>query len=144
MSYYFPPILIVLGLVVYQVSQRSVDKDSSPFVVIGIAYFIGMLACIAGYFIFPKTESDSLLTMIKTISWSALGIGFGAAAIEFGFLLAYRVGWNVSTLPISTNVLSALILILVGLYIYREHLSMERLCGILLCIGGLILINYNR
>jgi len=44
MNYFFPPILIVLGLVVYQVSQKSTDKDANPFVVVTMAYLIGIAA----------------------------------------------------------------------------------------------------
>jgi uncharacterized membrane protein len=103
---------------------------------------IGILACIAGIFLFPK--QDSGLTMLKTIGLPALGIGLGAAAIELGFILAYRAGWNVSILPLSVNVLSAMILILIGLLAYRESLSFEKIIGIGLCIGGLILITIRK
>jgi uncharacterized membrane protein len=143
MNYFFPPILIVFGLIIYQVSQKSVDKDASPFVVIAVAYFIGILACVAGFFLFPKPDAAAL-PMMKTIGWSAVGIGLGAAAIEFGFLLAYRAGWNVSVLPISVNVFSAILLILVGIFAYRESLSTEKVIGVLLCIGGLVLISIKK
>lgn len=143
MNYFFPPILIVFGLVVYQISQKSVDKDANPFVVVAVAYFIGILACVGGYLMFPKQDT-ALLPMLKTIGWSALGIGLGAAAIEFGFLLAYRVGWNVSILPLSTNVFSAIILIAVGVFAYRESLSIEKSFGVLLCLGGLFLITFKK
>jgi drug/metabolite transporter (DMT)-like permease len=143
MNYFFPPILIVFGLVIYQISQKSVDKDANPFVVVAVAYFIGILACVAGYFILPRQDVE-LLPMIKTISWSAIGIGLGAAAIEFGFLLAYRVGWNISILPLSANVFSALILIVIGVFAYRESLSVEKIIGILMCIGGLALITLRK
>jgi drug/metabolite transporter (DMT)-like permease len=144
MNYFFAPILIVFGLVLYQVSQKSVDKDANPFVVITVAYFIGILACIAGFLLFPRQNDASLIPMIKTISWSALGIGIGAAVIEIGFLLAYRAGWNVSLLPLSVNVISVILLILIGLIIYRENLSIEKIIGILLCIGGLVLITIKK
>jgi drug/metabolite transporter (DMT)-like permease len=143
MNYFFPPILIIVGLVLYQISQKSVDKDANPFVVVAVAYFIGILACVAGYFLLPKQDAE-LIPMLKTIGWSALGIGLGAAAIEFGFLLAYRAGWNVSILPLSANVFSALILILIGIFAYRESLSGEKIIGVLMCIGGLILITIRK
>jgi uncharacterized membrane protein len=143
MNYFFPPILIIFGLIIYQVSQKSVDKHASPFVVVAVAYFIGILACVAGFFLFPK-QDGALMPMVKTIGWSALGIGLGAAAIEFGFLLAYRAGWNVSVLPISVNVFSAMLLILIGIFAYRENLSIEKIIGVLMCIGGLILITLKK
>ena len=143
MNYFFPPILIIFGLIIYQVSQKSVDKDANPFVVVAAAYFIGILACVAGFFLFPK-QDGALMPTVKTIGWSALGIGLGAAAIEFGFLLAYRAGWNVSVLPISVNVFSAMLLILIGIFAYRESLSIEKIIGVLLCIGGLVLISVKK
>lgn len=143
MNYYFPPLLIVFGLVLYQISQKSVDKDANPFVVVAVAYLIGIIACIAGFYLFPKSDT-ALIPMIKTIIWSAIGIGLGAAAIEFGFLLAYRTGWNISTLPLSANVFSALILILIGIFAYRESLSVEKIIGVLMCIGGLVLITIKK
>jgi len=42
--------------------------------------------------------------MMRTVVWSALGIGLGAAAIEIGFMLAYRGGWKFSLLPILVTV----------------------------------------
>jgi uncharacterized membrane protein len=144
MGYFLSPILIVLGLLIYQVSQKSADKDANPFVVIIIAYFIGILACIGGFFLFPKPEGAQLLPMIKTVGWTALGIGLGAAAIEIGFLLAYRAGWNVGILPLSVTVFSSILLILIGLIAFRENLSTEKIIGIFLCIGGLILITLKK
>lgn len=144
MNYFFPPILIVFGLVLYQISQKSVDKDANPFVVIAVAYFIGILACVVGFLLLPKQNDASLIPMIKTISWSALGIGLGAGAIEIGFLLAYRAGWGVSILPLSVNVISLILMIVIGIVVYRENLSIEKIIGILLCIGGLVLITLRK
>jgi drug/metabolite transporter (DMT)-like permease len=143
MSYFFPPILIVLGLVIYQVSQKSTDQNANPFVVVIMAYLIGIVACIGGYFLIPR-QDDALVPMMRTVVWSALGIGLGAAAIEIGFMVAYRAGWNLSLLPVAVNVCGAVLLILIGLIAFRESLSTEKIIGVLLCIGGLILITLRK
>lgn len=93
---------------------------------------------------FPAKQETSLLPMLKTVSWTALGIGLGAVAIEIGFLLAYRAGWNLGILPISVNVVSTIILIIIGLIAYRESVSVEKIIGVLLCIGGLVLITLRK
>lgn len=142
MSYFFPPLVILVGLILYQVSQKSVDKEANPFLVVIVAYVIGIVACLIGYFALPKSvEPESL---VKNLGWPAIGIGLGAAAIEVGFVLAYRAGWNVSILPLSVNVVSALALIVIGLYAFRESLSIEKVIGICLCIGGLALITLRK
>ncbi len=143
MNYYFPPILIVVGMIVYQVSQKSTDRDANPFIVVIMAYLIGILACIGGYFLIPKQDA-ALMPMMRTVIWSALGIGLGAAAIEIGFMLAYRAGWNLNILPLSVTVCGAVLLILIGMLAFRETLSTEKIIGILLCIGGLVLITIRK
>jgi len=143
MGYFLAPILIVAGLVVYQLAQKSTDQGANPFVVVIMAYLMGIAACVAGYFLFPRQDTE-LMPMMKTVSWSALGIGLGAAAIEIGFMLAYRAGWNVSLLPISVNVISAAVLIVIGLIAFKESLSLEKVAGLVLCIAGFILITLRK
>jgi uncharacterized membrane protein len=143
MAYFFAPILVVLGMMIYQFSQKTTDHNANPFVVVAMAYAIGILACVGGYFVIPKQDAASL-PMVKTAVWSALGIGLGAAAIEIGFMLAYRAGWNVNILPLSVTVCVAVLLVPVGLLAFRESLSIEKVLGILLCIGGLALITIKK
>jgi uncharacterized membrane protein len=143
MAYFFPPILVVLGMMIYQVSQKTTDANANPFVVVIMAYVIGIIACVGGYFLLPKPDVVSL-PMMKTALWSALGIGLGAAAIEIGFMLAYRAGWNVNILPISVTVCGAVLLIPIGILAFRETLSLEKALGVLLCIGGLVLITIRK
>lgn len=143
MIYFLAPILIVAGLVVYQIAQKSTDQNANPFFVVIMAYLIGIAACIVGYFLFPRPDTE-MVPMMRTVAWSALGIGLGATAIEIGFMLAYRAGWSLSLLPVSVNVFGAVLLILIGLIAFRESMSMEKLIGVLMCIGGLVLIAIKR
>jgi drug/metabolite transporter (DMT)-like permease len=144
MNFIFAPILIVLGLVIYQVSQKSADQTANPFVVIILAYVFGIVACVAGFFVFPRQDELGLLPMLKSVSWTAFGIGLGAAIIEIGFLLAYRAGWNVGILPLSVTAVSTIILLLIGLFVFRESLSTQKIIGILLCFAGLALITLRK
>jgi drug/metabolite transporter (DMT)-like permease len=144
MNYYFPPILIVFGLVIYQISQKSTDQTANPFMVVILAYIIGIAICLGGYFLIPSSSDGPILPMLKTVAWSAIGIGAGAAAIEVGFMLAYRAGWNVSLLPISVNVISAALLIMIGLIVFKESISLEKIAGIVLCIAGFVLITLRK
>jgi drug/metabolite transporter (DMT)-like permease len=143
MSYFLAPMLVVLGMVVYQVSQKTTDQDANPFVVIIMAYSIGIAACVGGYFFLPRQDA-ALVPMMRTVVWPAIGIGLGAAAIEIGFMLAYRAGWNLSLLPISATVCGTAVLMLIGLIAFRESLSIEKIVGVLLCVGGLVLITIKK
>lgn len=143
MNYFFAPVLILLGLVIYQVSQKSADQNANPFLVIILAYVFGIIGLAAAYFIFPR-EDGAVVPMLKSVVWASLGIGVGAAIIEIGFLLAYRAGWDVSILPLTVNVASAVLLIGIGLYFFRESLTLQRIIGIVLCLGGLALITLKK
>ena len=59
-------------------------------------------------------------------------------------MLAYRAGWNLSLLPVSVNVCGAVVLIFIGVIAFRESISVEKIVGVLLCIGGLVLITIKK
>jgi uncharacterized membrane protein len=67
-------------------------------------------------------------------------MGIGAAAIEVGFMLAYRMGWKISLAAIATNVAATAVLIPIGLLVFREHLSTRNILGVVFCVLGLLLV----
>lgn len=143
MNYYLQPVLIIIGIILYQISQKTADENANPFITIIVAYAAGIAVCVAGFFIFPR-ENTALLPALKTVGWAALGIGIGATAIEIGFLLAYRAGWSIGILPLLATAFSTILLIFIGLFVFRESLSTEKIIGILLCSGGLILLTLKK
>ena len=62
------------------------------------------------------------------------------AAIEVGFLLAYRAGWQIGITTIAANVAMTVILIPVGVVVFRDQLSLRNVVGLVFCIVGLILV----
>ena len=61
----------------YISSQKNTDQNANPFVVVIMAYVIGIAACVVGYFLFPRQDTE-LMPMMKTVIWTALGIGLGS------------------------------------------------------------------
>jgi multidrug transporter EmrE-like cation transporter len=55
--------------------------------------------------------------------------------------MAYRTGWNISTASLVANTTVALLLIPLGLLLYKEHLTPVNILGIVLAIAGLVLVN---
>ena len=53
-------------------------------------------------------------------------------------------GWNLGLLPLSVTVCSTILLTAIGLFAFRETLSTEKIIGVLLCIGGLVLITIKK
>lgn len=53
----------------------------------------------------------------------------------------YKAGWNISTAQIVQSVILAVVLIFVGCLLYKEIITVQKIVGILICLGGLYLIN---
>ena len=132
------PLLVALGgVVLYHLSQKSVAGDVAPFVVVGLAYAVGLATCI----VVVLASGTPLVETVRSAWRPALGIGLGALIIEVGFLLAYRAGWPLSSAGLLVNVAAALLLLVVGLVAYHEVLSVRQWVGVAACVVGLILIS---
>jgi drug/metabolite transporter (DMT)-like permease len=68
-------------------------------------------------------------------------VGVGIVAIEVGFLLAYRLGWEISAASLTASTAIAAILLPIGVFAFREAWSAPRLLGLGLCVAGLWLIH---
>jgi drug/metabolite transporter (DMT)-like permease len=55
-------------------------------------------------------------------------------------MLAYRSGWRISLTAVATNVAATIILIPVGLLVFKENLSLRNVVGVLFCLLGLALV----
>lgn len=137
-TFYLPFIVTVGGMLVYHLSQKSIPKEMNPFHATAIAYLVGIVVCaVLG---FTYTANKSFVSSLKTSNWAVLAMGVGAAAIEVGFMLAYRMGWKMSFTAIATNVAATVVLIPIGLLVFKEQLSVRNVVGVAFCILGLLLV----
>lgn len=137
-GFYLAFALTVIGMVLYHLSQKAVPKETNPFFVIAIAYVVGIVLCIALAFTYPGKKS--LIETFKASNWAVFTLGAAAALIELGFLLAYRSGWRISIAAVATNAAAALVLIPLGLLVFKDHLSLRNVVGLIFCVVGLALV----
>lgn len=137
-SYYAPFAITVGGMLLYHLSQKSIPKEMNPYHATAIAYLMGLVVCVV--LSFTYSANRSFVVSLRTINWAVLAMGIGAAAIEVGFMVAYRMGWKMSLTALATNVTVTVILIPIGLLAFRENLSLRNLLGIVLCVLGLFLV----
>jgi drug/metabolite transporter (DMT)-like permease len=135
----FPILMAIGGGVLYHVSQKAMPRQVSPFAVIIIAYAIGIVCCLLALFLMPFERS--LIESWRAANWAVWLLGIGAVVIELGFLLAYRAGWNISLASVVTNISVALVLLPIGLLVFREHFSWRNAAGIACCLLGLYLLS---
>ncbi|MFZ5966688.1 MAG: EamA family transporter [Bacillota bacterium] len=135
---YLPIMLVVLSSSCYHIFQKSTPVTLNPIAALIVTYVCASVVSIVSFFIFvPKTN---LIESLRATNWASLLLGFAVVGLELGFLLSYRVGWNISVAGLLSNTLVALLLIPVGLLLYQESISFTAISGVLLCITGLILI----
>jgi uncharacterized membrane protein len=77
---------------------------------------------------------------LKESNWAVVVVGAAAACIEIGFLLAYRSGWRISVAAVATNVAVTLMLVPIGIIIFKDHLSLRNIVGLIFCVLGLVLV----
>lgn len=139
---FIPIVLVVLSSVCYHVSQKSTPNSLNPIVALIVTYVIASIVSIFSYFLFvPNSNLIGLLESIKNANWASLLLGFAVVGLELGFLLAYRTGWNISVAGLLSNTLVALMLIPVGLLLFKETISLTSAIGVVICIIGLIFVS---
>lgn len=126
-------LLAVVGSIVYHLSIKQVPAGTDPFFSLAVSYGAAMLVCLLGMWWLPAGGQRGL----GALNWSSLGVAAGIVGIELGFLLAYRAGWNLGYAALSSNVLTALVLLPLGYLLFREQPSLGKLGGMALSMGGL-------
>ena len=137
-AFYFPFLLTVGGMLFYHISQKSIPKETNPFLVTIMAYAVGILLCAVALVAHPGKKS--LAESFRQSNWAVFMLGAAAAAIEIGFLLAYRNGWKISIAAVATNAAVTVMLIPIGIIAFKDHLSLRNIFGLLFCILGLALV----
>ena len=88
-----------------------------------------------------RQPEKGVIDAFRHLNWTSYVLGFAIVGLEVGYLMAYRAGWNISVGSLVANIILAIILIPVGIIIYKEGFELNKVIGALLCIAGLILIN---
>lgn len=131
--------LTVLSNVLYHVFQKLIPGNVNPLLSLAVTYLIAATATLLLLPLFPL--QGPLGAEIRKLNWASLGLGAVIVGLELGFLLAYRSGWNISIASLVANTTVALLLIPVGLLLFKEELSAVNILGVVLAIAGLVLVN---
>jgi uncharacterized membrane protein len=137
-SYYFPFALLVFGMLFYHLGQKSIPKEMNPLFAVIIAYGVGIVLLAICALAYPGKKS--LVDSFRESNWSVFVVGAAAACIEAGFLLAYRAGWKLGITAIASNVAVTALLIPIGIIVFKDHLSLRNILGLIFCVLGLVLV----
>ena len=77
----------------------------------------------------------------RQLNWTAIALAVAIVGLDLAFLFIYRSGFEVSLGALVTQSSAALLLLVVGVAVFREKLSLANSAGIVLCLVGLWLVN---
>lgn len=138
-NYIWPIALVVLSNTIYQICAKSVPDNVNPFASLTVTYTIGAIASAVMYLLLNR--QGSLIKEISRMNWAPFVFGLVLVGLEAGWIYAYKAGWQVSTATIVQSSFLAVILIFVGLLLYHEALTWNKIVGVLICLVGLVFIN---
>ena len=140
--FYFSITLAIASSALYHFVAKSTPSNVNFTVSLLVTYAVAFVVTLLGFFFFPAT--NGVLAEIKQLNWASIGLAIAVVGIEFGFLLTYRSGWNLGIAAVLVNVVASLILIPAAIFIFKDKISWVNILGILVCLAGLVMLNWKR
>jgi multidrug transporter EmrE-like cation transporter len=140
--FYFSITLAIASSALYHFVAKSTPSNVNFTVSLLVTYAFAFIVTLFTFFFFPV--ENGIFAEIKKLNWASVGLAIAIVGIEFGFLLVYKSGWNLGIAAVLTNVIASLILVPVAVYVFKDKLNWVNVMGILVCLAGLIMLNWKK
>ena len=140
--FYFSITLAIASSALYHFVAKSTPSNVNFTVSLLVTYAIAFVVTFVGFFFFPV--KNSIIAEIQQLNWASIALAIAVVGIEFGFLLTYRAGWNLGIAAVLVNVVASLILVPVAIFVFKDEISWINILGILVCLAGLVMLNWKR
>ena len=134
----WPILIVVAANTIYNISAKSVPPEVNSFASLAVSYTVAAVLSVAMFFI--TAENKNLVAELSKTNWTALALGISIVALECGYICIYRAGWKISVATLIANISLACVLLVVGVLLYKEVISLKQVAGIIISAAGLILI----
>ncbi len=134
--------IAIAGQVFYHVTQKSISAGAHPVISLLTFYLVAAVLTLPLLWLFPVTAS--VIEEIQKLNWAVYGVAASIVMIEIGFLLAYRAGAELSSAAVLTASVVAVSTLIIGALLFRESLSVMKVAGIMLCLGGMGLMTWKQ
>jgi drug/metabolite transporter (DMT)-like permease len=135
---YLPIILMILASTCYHIAQKSVPAHVNPFSSLILNHATALTGTLVVMPLYPTRTAKPW--SVENLNWASCAVGVSIVGVELGVLLAYRTGWKISIVSVMGNTASAILLVVIGLVFFHEHVSVRGLIGVGLSLLGLALI----
>ncbi len=140
--FYFSITLAICSSALYHFVAKSTPANVNFTVSLLVTYAVAFVVTLFTFFFFPMP--NGLAAELKHLNWASVGLAIAIVGIEFGFLLTYRAGWNLGIAAVLVNVIASLILVPVAIFVFKDKISWINIAGILVCLAGLVMLNWKR
>lgn len=140
--FYFSIALTIFSSALYHFTAKSTPSNVNFTVSLLVTYAIAFVVTLFGFFFFPA--QNGVMAELKRLNWASIVLAIAVVGIEFGFLLTYRSGWNLGIAAVLVTVIASLILVPLAVFIFKDKISWVNILGILVCLAGLVMLNWKR
>ncbi len=137
--YYLPVLIVVASNVIYDISSKSIPEGLNAYAGTTITYTV---LAVTNFLLFLLMNPGASIAVEWTqINWAVILLALTSIGLESGYIFLFRAGWNISLGGMVCNILLAVCMLLIGRFLFGETVSSIQFLGVVLCIGGLIIIN---
>ncbi len=135
-------LLAIVCTVGYHLVLKVTPAGASPLLSLMITYALVTLLLGAILLVSPGGGGfEWRQHELRQVNWTAFALAAVIIGLDLGFLFLYRSGFEVSLGALVTQSAAAMLLLAIGVAVFREKLSMANVGGLVLCLAGLWLVN---
>ena len=131
--------LAIVATVGYHLVLKVTPANVNPILSLAATYLVVAVVLSTVYLLMPTATPAR--EAVKLLNWTVIALSAAIIFLDVGFLMLYRSGFDVSLGQLVTQSAAALLLLGLGVVLFRERLNLANLAGIALCVVGLWLIN---
>lgn len=131
--------LAVACTVAYHVVLKLTPAGVNPLLSLLVTYLL--VTVLFGAILIVAPGGFEWRQEARHINWTAVALAVAIVGLDLGFLFLYRSGFEVSLGALVTQSAAALVLLAIGVAVFREKLSAANAVGLVLCLVGLWLVN---
>lgn len=135
----WPVAMIVASNIAYNLLTRATPRGVNPYFSLLGTYLMSAAAAAVMYLL--TRHGTTAAENLRQMDWTSWALGLALVGLETGYIYLYRAGWKLSLGSLVANITLAVILLFIGLAVFRETITLRQWAGAALCVGGLLLLN---
>lgn len=136
----WPFLLMVITYVGYQLLLKLPRAELNIFGFQTLAYFIAFV-CVGCLWLRNPGQGSNRFDVRDFVVATLFGVT--VVGLEFGYVSAFRLGWPVSLTGTAVTVATTVLIVPIGLLVFRENLNSANILGLALCCIGLGLLSFR-